>query len=64
MLSNLIGLSFLKKSRARCILCKADFEVLSEKLPSLAISAVKRMLLDSGAIFETAIHYIQHSPVA
>ena len=64
-LANLIGLSFLKRLQGRCALYKADwFEVLDEKLPSLAFSAVKRMLLDSGAIFETAIHYIQHSPAA
>ena len=57
--------AFSRDCRARCALYKADwFEVLGEKLPSLAFSAVKRMLLDSGAIFETAIHYIQHSPAA
>ena len=40
------------------------FEVLCEKLPSLAVSAVKRILLHRGVIFETATHYIQHLSTA
>jgi hypothetical protein len=39
-------------------------EVLGEKLPSLTIPTVKRILVDSGTIYKTAIHYIQHSPAA
>jgi hypothetical protein len=37
---------------------------LVEKLPTLAVSAVERMLLDSGVILEAAIRYIQHSSAA
>ena len=35
-----------------------------EKLPTLAVSAVERMLPDSGVILEAAIRYIQHSSAA
>ena len=37
---------------------------LAEKLPSLAVSAVERMLPDSGVILEAAIRYIQHLAAA
>jgi hypothetical protein len=37
---------------------------LAENLPSLAVSAVERMLAESGVIVEAAIHYIQHSAAA
>jgi hypothetical protein len=46
------------------ILTRGLLSSATQKLPSLAISAIERILMHWGVIFQTTIYYIQNSSAA